>query len=89
MGHHGPDAENEKIHHATLEPRTHQKSQVVTTGATTRSLIGVAILTERGTTWSATQVGLRPVESGLRGHERSFSVLMTGSNPHHIRYGNR
>ena len=77
---HGPTCQKSKeIHHATLEPRNtevpgrHDR-------ATTRSLIGVAILTERGTIWSATQVGLRPVESGLGGYEEGvFSV--DGVNP--------
>ena len=67
-----------KNHHAT-RAKKHAEVPVVTASATTRSLIGVAILTERGTTLPATQVCLRPVESGLGGHEEGVSVS-TGSN---------
>ena len=53
-----------------LSSQEHSETvQVVTTGATTRSSRGVVILTERDTTYSATQVGPRPVESGLGRHK--------------------
>ena len=44
-------------------------------------MIGVAILTERGTTRTATQVGLRPVESGLGGHEEGVFSVDEGVKP--------
>ena len=39
---------------------------------------GIDSKRQNDTTWSATQVGLRPVKSGLRGHEAGVSGVDEG-----------
>ena len=61
----------------------------ITTGVTTwRSGVPSLFRVKIETTWSATQVGLGPVESGLGGHDDGVSGLTRGSRTHHSRYEN-
>ena len=54
----------------------------IITGATTRSLRGVVILTERDTTWSATQVVRDPSSRVWEATTTAFQGSTTGSRTH-------
>ena len=62
---------------------------VITTGVTTWGLKGsVGVSSKNDTTWSATQVCRRRVESGLGGHEAGVWRVDEGSRTHRSGYEN-
>ena len=71
--------------------RRHQRRHVgITTGATTRSPRGVdGFKAGYDTTRPATQVGLRPVESGLGGHDDGVRGSTRAPKTYRRHFGNR